>query len=49
MDNGAENGINTTSPLLWVCLSLSGNGGGEGAVYLMSPGRPTDIGLQLGR
>ena len=42
-------GSNVDLPLLY-----GGGGGGvvgwcEGAVYLTSPGRPTDIGLQLGK
>ena len=30
-------------------FSEKGGGWGEGVVYLTSPGRPTDIGLKLGK
>ena len=32
-----------------LCANLGVVGWCEGVVYLMSPGRPTDIGLQLGK
>ena len=48
--------LSTCSNFTYVLISgiRSGRGGGvvgrcEGAVYLTSPGRPTDIGLQLGK
>ena len=44
-----------TFQILSVSVGRGGGGGGggvgcgEGVVYLASPGRPTDIGLQLGK
>ena len=38
--------------ICWINVTPGIFGGGgwcEGAVYLTSPGRPTDIGLQLGK
>ena len=44
-----ERGLKVTSPIINHNLLVGVVGWCEGVMYLVSPGRPTDIGLQLGK